>query len=324
MSCDLVFFRARTSRRKQNTAGFRIRKARFFRYLWRRGFNWKVTLHVHPGAISGSYTPPPQGAPWRYISHELPSYVSCGGKQRGANTLPRRVDTTISGRGVRISRQKLGESKTKYNLPPSLSSSSSSTTTTTTTSSSPGGKQHCLTSAIRDLTEQYWRLEAAAATAFTGQGGNLFKLSLYWPPPCVSFSPGLTPGRVRGNEPDAPHKFPKLWPTRRKAVLLKTSVNSAYRSAARSGLAPLLCLDINPGSACAQRTTFHFPLKDCVNERRRHSSSGGGCSSLREVTRRQKGWAHTFFVSVTCSLLIVRFFSLHIRDTHLKRFGETI
>lgn len=27
------FFRATTSRRKQNTAGFRIRKARFLRYL---------------------------------------------------------------------------------------------------------------------------------------------------------------------------------------------------------------------------------------------------------------------------------------------------
>lgn len=36
--------------------------------------------------------------------------------------------------------------------------------------SSPGGKQRCLTSAIREPTEQYWRLEAAATSAYTEQG----------------------------------------------------------------------------------------------------------------------------------------------------------
>lgn len=43
----------------------------------------------------------------------------------------------------------------------------------------PGGKQHCLTSAIREPTEQYWRLEAAAATARTEKGVKSVKMTLY-------------------------------------------------------------------------------------------------------------------------------------------------
>lgn len=43
-----------------------------------------------------------------------------------------------------------------------------------------------------------------------------------------------------------PHKFPKLWPIRRKSRIRKTSVKFAYRSRAQNGVAPLLCLDINP------------------------------------------------------------------------------
>lgn len=43
----------------------------------------------------------------------------------------------------------------------------------------PGGKQHCLTSAIREPTEQYWRPEAAAAATRTERGVKSVKITTH-------------------------------------------------------------------------------------------------------------------------------------------------
>lgn len=51
-SCSLFSTRAQASATKADPGT--QPKSRFSRYLWRWGFNWKVTLHVHPGAISGN------------------------------------------------------------------------------------------------------------------------------------------------------------------------------------------------------------------------------------------------------------------------------
>lgn len=130
----------------------------------------------------------------RVMYHMNCLHVSCGSKQRGSNISQHPVYTSLSGVALATKPGTNPVFPTRYNLPPPPS---------------PGGKQHCLTSAIREPTEQYWRPEAAAATAYTELGGNLLKLTVYCSL-CVSFSPGLTPERVRGNQPEDLHKFPKL------------------------------------------------------------------------------------------------------------------
>lgn len=71
------FSRACTSRCPPRASPGTQPKSRFLRYLWRRGFNWKVTLHVHPGAISGNSRSHRQRRPssritWTvYIWHEV-------------------------------------------------------------------------------------------------------------------------------------------------------------------------------------------------------------------------------------------------------------
>lgn len=77
------------------------------------------------------------------------SFVSCGGKQRKDSPASCLRE---SPRGVTVTQTRVQTRYVQHH------------TAVAPLPSSPSGKQHCL-SAIREPTEQYWRLEAAAATA---------------------------------------------------------------------------------------------------------------------------------------------------------------
>lgn len=108
-----------TYRLLRNGPEIRIRKRRSVGYLWRWGFNWKVTLHVvHPWRNQRQIYRPPQGAPCRYVSHEPSPY----GKQRASTTNhpPGIAFTRVT---PELARSKLGVSTARLGLPPPTPSS---------------------------------------------------------------------------------------------------------------------------------------------------------------------------------------------------------